>query len=414
MRRKFFVYATTVVTILGLLPSVCSAEETSDSGWGTAQVIETDHSQNAFGAAISTDSSGNAIAVWYQDDGVSDKIWSNRYVVGTGWGTAQLIGTGSGWGWYPPQVSMDSSGNAIAVWYQDDGVSDKIWSNRYVVGTGWGTALLIGTGSGDAWISDVSVNRSGDAIAVWGQSDGTRYNVWSNRYVVGTGWGIATLIETDDSGSASDLRVSVDGSGNAIAVWSQSDGVRDNIWSNRYVVGTGWGTAQLIETDDSGYAWEPQVSCDSSGNAIAVWSQSDGFRANIWSNRYTVGTGWGTAQLIETNDSGEALGPELSMDSSGDAIAVWYQWDGVRFNIWSNRYVAGTGWGTAELVEFTPDSVSCWDNAVYSRVSVNSSGNAIAVWHQFDGTYYNIWSNRYVVGTGWGTRAAHRSGFGKH
>lgn len=44
-----------------------------------------------------------------------------------------------------------------------------------------------------------------------------------------------------------------------------------------------WGTAQLIETD-SGFALFAQVGVDGSGNAVAVWWQRDGARSNIWAN----------------------------------------------------------------------------------------------------------------------------------
>ena len=99
------------------------------------------------------------------------------------------------------------------------------------------------------------------------------------------GWHMAELIETDNVGNAERPQVAADGSGNAVAVWRQFDGTYYNIWSNRYVAGTGWSTAQLIETD-TGYAAAPQVAVDGSGNAVAVWYQSDGTRNNIWSNRY--------------------------------------------------------------------------------------------------------------------------------
>ena len=371
-------------------------------GWGNAQLIE-DNSGEAWNPQVSVDSMGNAIAVW---QGAGDvgwaNIWSNRYVVGTGWGTTQLIEDNSGVSW-GPQVSMDSSGNAIAVWQQFDGVSSwDIWSNRYVVGTGWGTAQPIEYNMGDARLdyAQVSMDSSGNAIAVWCQFDGFRDSIWSNRYVVGMGWGTAEIIETDDSGDAWYPQVSADDSGNAIAVWCQYDGIYLNIWSNRYVVGTGWGIAQLIEIDSLGDAWNPQVSADSSGNAIAVWQQYDGIRTNICSNRYVVGTGWGIAQLIETDNTGEAGNPQISVDSSGNAIAVWNQLE-VRYSLWSNRYVVGVGWGTAQMIETDSSGDAQGDICV----SMDGSGNAIVVWIQTadDGFRWSVWSNRYVVGTGWGT-----------
>ena len=399
MNRGLIVQAFAVMIALGLVPSVFSAEGASGVGWGTAQLIETYNSGDVSNPQVSVDSAGNAIAVWEQSDGVRNNIWSNRYVVGTGWGIAQLIESDNTGSANNPQVSVDAAGDAIAVWAQWDGVRYNVWSSRYVVGTGWGTAQLIETDNiGAAYNPQISVDSAGNATAVWYQSDGARYNILSNRYVVGTGWGIAQLIESDNTGDATSPQVSVDAAGDAIAVWHQPDGVRWNVWSNRYVVGTGWGTAQLIETDNSGGAYYPQVSLDSAGNAIAVWYQSDGVRNNIWSNRHVVGTGWGTAQLIETDNLGDAYNPQVSLDSAGNAIAAWYQHDGVRNNIWSNRYVVGTGWGTAQLIE-TDNSGAAYN----PQASLDSAGNAIAVWFQSDGTRYNIWSNRYVVGTGWGS-----------
>ena len=48
------------------------------------------------------------------------------------------------------------------------------------------------------------------------------------------GWDVAELLETDDAGDARGPRVALDPNGNAVAVWTQSDGTRDNIWANRF------------------------------------------------------------------------------------------------------------------------------------------------------------------------------------
>ena len=360
-------------------------------GWGSAQLIETNDTGSAVFPQVAVDASGNAVAVWRQFDGTRDNIWANRYVPGTGWGTAELIETDDTGDAGNPKVAVDASGNAVAVWRQPVDLLSNIWSNRYIPGFGWGTAQLIQTdNAGGAYAPQVAVDGSGNAVAVWSQLNGGLHSIYANRYVPGTGWGTAQLIETDDTWHAGSPQVAVDGSGNAVAVWQQSDGTRDNIWANRYVLGTGWGTAEIIETDDTGDAGRPQVAVDASGNAVAVWEQWDGSRFNIWSNRYVPGTGWGTAELIETDNAGFANFPQVAVDGSGNAVAVWAQWDGTNYSIWSNRYIPGFGWGTAQLIET--------DNAGFAnnpQVAVDGSGNAVAVWYQSDGTRFNIWSNRW-------------------
>ena len=96
----------------------------------------------------------------------------------------------------------------------------------------------------------------------------------------------------------------------------------------------GWGTAELIETDNSGTAVNPRIAIDTSGNAIAVWQQHDGERYNIWASRYTTGTGWGTPEPIETDNSGSASNPQIAIDPAGNAIAVWQQDNDTTNDIW--------------------------------------------------------------------------------
>ncbi|MBL0313490.1 MAG: hypothetical protein IPP78_12415 [Holophagaceae bacterium] len=143
-------------------------------------------------------------------------------------------------------------------------------------------------------------------------------------------WGTAGLIETNNAGSATSPQIAMDASGNALSVWSQYDGARNNIWANRYTAGTGWGTPTLIETDNAGYADEPKISMNANGNALSVWAQHDGTRYNIWANRYTAGAGWGTAELIETDNTGDASEAKIAIDPNGNALAVWSQDDGTR------------------------------------------------------------------------------------
>ena len=395
-RRGFFTVFSTMVTLLVIAScggggdgsSPAPPPPPSSPSWGMAELIETDNAGSAYSPKIAFDADGNAIAVWDQDDGILRNIWAN-YFDGAAWGTAELIETDNADSAYGPQIAFDAAGNAIAVWYQDY----DIWAN-YFDGAAWGAAELIETdNAGDADSPKIAIDANGNAIAVWNQSDGTRYNIWAN-YFDGAAWGTAELIETDNTGNAYYPKIAIDAAGNAIAVWYQFDGTRYNIWAN-YFDGAAWGTAELIETDNAGDAGGPQIAFDAAGNAIAVWYQDDGTRENIWAN-YFDGTDWGTAELIETDNAGYASIPQIAFDAAGNAIAVWVQSDGSRRNIWAN-YFDGAAWGTAELIE--TDNAG---DAGGPQIAVDATGNAIAVWAQDDGTRYNIWANCFDGAT-WGT-----------
>ena len=206
-------------------------------------------------------------------------------------------------------------------------------------------------------------------------------------------WGATAELIEDSVEFASPPQVAVDSSGNAVAVWSQVDGGVNSIYSNRYTAAGGWdaAAAELI-SDSVGFASSPQVAFDGSGNAVAVWSQRDGGVNSIYSNRYTAAGGWDAtaAELIE-DGVGDAFFPQVAVDGSGNAVAVWTQQDGGVSSIYSNRYTAAGGWDAtaAELIE---DGVG---RANSPQVAVDGSGNAVAVWSQDDGGINSIYSNRY-------------------
>jgi hypothetical protein len=279
------------------------------------------------------DAQGNAVAVWQQNN----DIYASRFTPSSGWGTAQLIETNSG-NASEPKVAMDPQGSAVAVWDQWDGDRFNVWSNRFTPAGGWGTAELIETNDvGNGLDPEVAVDPQGNAVVVWIQWE-TTFDVWSNRFTPAGGWGTAERIEAD-GGRAEQPRVAVDALGNAVAAWWQSDGTRNNVWSNRFTPSGGWGAAQLIENnDDAPGAFNPRIAADPQGNAVVVWEQWADTHADVWSNHFTPVAGWSTAQLIENDDAGDAKDPDVAMDDQGNATAVWSQSDGVRDNIWSNQF----------------------------------------------------------------------------
>lgn len=371
------------------------------NGAGVALLIETDNSGDADLPHVAMDSGGNAISVWQQSDGGTNHIWANRYVAGTGWGTAERIDNDPA-GAYIPKVAMSPGGSAIAVWRQPS----SIWANHYEPGTGWGTAVLIESGSKIADIPQVAMDSSGNAIAVWKQADPvySSNSVYANRYAPGTGWEGAALLEASNS-PADKPRIAFDAAGNAIAVWEQWEGALWNIFSNRYDSDTGWEGAILIENENVAMAYSPVVAFDSSGDAMAVWYQQDGVAFSIWANLYVSGTGWEGVMLVKDGLVNYVY-PQVAMDSGGNAIAVWSHWDGTRDDLWASRYVAGTGWGTAENIETGAG------NALSPALAMDSNGNAVAVWHQSEGGMYSIMANHYVAGTGWGTAGPIEDGSG--
>ena len=279
--------------------SINSSGGVAGKEWNMPELIETNDAGDADSPQIVVDWHGNAIAVWIQDDGTRKTICSNRYTYGIGWGTTELIKAETvEWANFLQVGGVEPNGNAVAVWHQDDvaGIT-SIWSNRYIADTGtWGTARRIG-------------------------------------------WDTAEITETKDTGDRRFCMTAANSNGNAITVWRLDDGTGNiSIWSSYYTFSTDtWEAAEPIETSVTGVSHCAQVAIGPDGNAVAVWTRNNGTRGNIWSNRYTIGTGWGTAEMIEA-DNGDALDPQVDVGLDGNAIAVWIQYDGTRYNVWSSRF----------------------------------------------------------------------------
>ena len=163
----------------------------------------------------------------------------------------------------------------------------------------------------------------------------------------------------------------------------------------------------LLESNDAGNAYDPKIAVDAAGNAVAVWWQFDG-RTLISGQADTALALVGVLRLWLSS-----MGVVQSIRTSrwmpdGNALVVWAQSDGAHRTIWGNRHVVGSGWGTASIV----GSANAGDAAGLSDVAMDASGNAIAVWDQFNGAdaYSNIWANHYSAGAGWGTATVIGSG----
>ncbi|QCF27486.1 Ig-like domain-containing protein [Hydrocarboniclastica marina] len=369
----------------GTYYSIYASRYVAGSGWQAVELLETSNLANVFGAQVAVDGAGNALAVWQQSDGSTTSIYANRYTADSGWQGAELIETGSTTAEHP-QIAFGADGSAMAVWRQDDGSRRVIHANRYVAGSGWQGDEPIETNGNHASVPQVAVDIDGNALAVWAQWDGSRNNIYANRYVAGNGWQVSQLIETGN-GAANDPQIAFDNDGNALAVWVQNDGTYDNVHFNRYVAGTGWQTDEPIEAGNAGNASFPQIAIDDAGNALAVWHKRDGVQSDIVASLYVAG-GWQGAEPIETGNGG-AISPQVAFDSKGNALAVWQQNAGVTDHIYANRYVAGAGWQVAELIE-TDDAGA----ASSPQIAIGMDGSALAVWHQHDGARTNIYVNQ--------------------
>ncbi len=372
---------------------------TADGAWqATPDTVDTSAQDNNGGRVV-VDEQGVATAVWLQFDGTINSVVANRYVPDTGWGSSPASleaasGNASG-----VELAVDSDGNVFAVWQQADGSSVwHIWAARYEAASdSWSAPVQLDTGASDAGAVKVAVDGNGNAIAVWNQFDGTRNNLWASRFDSGT-WSTAELIENEDSNEALEPALAMDSSGNAVVVWILGNGIfTGDVKATRFSGGAWNTTAVDLETrSDTDVGFSPQVAFDSNGNAIAVWGQADDSGTfNTWANRYNAVAGtWSGAETI-ADGNGNVMAPQIAVDGSGNALAVWLQDNGN--DVWSNRFtVAGPSWGTPEIIDNLAGA------PMSPQIAMDATGHGIAIWFQEDTVpQSSTLVNRYVKGAGW-------------
>jgi mRNA-degrading endonuclease HigB of HigAB toxin-antitoxin module len=244
------------------------------------------------------DNSGNAIIVWMQKDNTGhNQAFMSENRNGK-WNHPADIDDNislNGQNAFGPQVAMDSNGNAIIVWYQSDGSEYRVYKSEYHNGKWQHPSDVndrIGLDGPGAWNPKVAMDNNGNAIIVWYESNfSTYFQVFKSEYRDGTWKHPSSLNEAiSPAGSlAHDPLISMASGGNALIVWKQQDGTgKYQIFKSEYRDGK-WTTAADLADNisaDGTNAGEPQVAMDDNGNAVIVWTQSDGSNTQVYKNEY--------------------------------------------------------------------------------------------------------------------------------
>jgi hypothetical protein len=445
MNQSHSVSLSTAITDLSgnALTATNSNFTSADGAWGVGRGLVNRDKGYANPPQVTMDGNGNAIAVWSQAyNGTPEKIHSNIYTAGLGWSqlatnVESINYRGSTDYSGDPQIATDGNGNAMMVWDRNTGSrsATTIRAKLYTAGVGWiGTSLAtaIQTHNRPGKEPQIAMNSSSNAMAVYITADFNASNgnaieasVHAVPYTTGVGWGADTLISAFQGTMQNQSRsaqIAIDNSGNAIAVWKQqaTNASHFIVYANRYTAGTGWGTAIPIEPDTAVNSDSPRIAMDSSGNAVVVWRQvvsntnytSDTFNYATRANRYTIGAGWGTAESIEIDLAGstnlvENSGiPDIAMDNSGTALVLWAHESGDHAPLTNSNFIyarsyTASGWGAVQVLETdnaSPNSIP--------KVAMDGSGNAVARWTKYYPPFTSPnqpHSNRYVAGVGWGT-----------
>lgn len=201
-----------------------------------------------------------------------------------------------------------------------------------------------------------------------------------------------SAIDISDAGQdAFEPEVVVDQSGNEHHVWTRFDGSHTRI---QYRLRNQAGTFDPVQTISAAGqdASQPDLDVDAAGNIVVVWTRSDGTNVRVESAARPAGGPFGAVQVISSAGQ-NADQPRLSVDSSGRAVAVWIRYDtgsSGTGRIQAAVRPAGGSFGGAQSI--SEEGQVSIDPQVKSGPAVDS--NAVVIWSRSDGTNLRVQSSR--------------------
>jgi hypothetical protein len=373
--------------------------------WQAVETIAT--TQENLEPSVGFDGSGRALAVWSELNRTTGayRVLHAARSSGGAWSAPSVLTALSNV--FAPRIAVASDGRAVVAIER----GSQILAARFD-GTVWSAPVAVVSQAGGSFPRNVSVgiDTSGRAVVVWSGSDGTRTRAYASVSIAGDSWTTPQALDGYDAGTP---QVAVNGNGKGFVMFTERNAsVQSRVTAVPVDLGANpaFGIAQPLRTFVSSTPGQQRIAVDGSGNAIAVWLDTDGVVGDlVWSRFDAAGGAWSTHQLLapgvgtQVSSSGRPYNLELAMNANGDAVVVWGQRgvpDGAATDeaILSRRLAAGSGaWGTAERRSANTPDVR--DYAENPRVAISAAGRIAVTWiAQPPSGSYAVWGQIFEGG----------------
>ncbi len=366
-----------------------------DNSWTLGEIIaDTDVDSRAHAAFLED---GSPIVIWRHTSVFGGNIFAqySRLINGVWSAPSQVVSIFPGGTVIKHlQIASNNAGDVIAVWDQEspDLVGVNVYASHYNANNDtWDASPeLLDATIETAERPRVAIDSTGNATVIWLQ-DGE--DVVSSRYSVQSDtWSEPELIGDFSASRAPQL--TIDANDNVLAVWSAQTSapiaLPFQIWTNRLPNNqTGWQDQTLISGSINGH--RPQIETQPDGGAIVVWQHdgTDDDRRDVLVSHFSPETqAWSDAEVLD-DEINEAIRPQLVIDDSGNAMAIWNQVGAGTFTdldsnvfinppfVWVSRYDAFlSSWSTPRTISQPSASTSL------PQLAVDGKGNVTAVWEQ--------------------------------
>ena len=348
-----------------------------NSSWAAAVQLST-ALETVTNPVVAINDNGDAIAIWTNTTNTTIEAVFRPAATST-WSASSVISTAAGSAVDSQQVAMNNT-IAVGVWRHDAGTTERIETNTYSIGEGtWRTAEFLSLDNASA--PQVAVNAASTTVVAW-TIQKTKTEIEANTRISGTSWNSASIEQLSATAqNGANPAVGIDASSNPVAAWSyQYDGTNYKIQASTWN-GTQWTTTANLSGILTAVG-EVRLAVDGNGDAAAVWSgtASGGTLQLIYAAFLkTLSTNSWTAETAVSRSTIATEVPRVGIDALGNATIIWNELVTVGTNeIIQSRFYLHTGstWPASEIVAISASAQKAGEPAL----SVGSGGSAISVW----------------------------------
>jgi PKD domain-containing protein len=329
---------------------------------------------------VAVDPQGDSFAVWRHFDGAHSIVQGAVRPAGGDWSRPQDL-SALGFDSFKEHVDVDPNGNAVAVWFREIGSKSQVEVSTLSPGsTTWSPPQPVSDSANSVSDTSVAMGPRGDAIVSWVEFDGVNDFVEASRRAAGsTTWSQQKEVSPGGQ-NASDARVAVDPQGSAVAVFVVQGSPNAIYGATLPAIATSWTTPKQISDSGKG-GFEPDVALDPSGNATAVWTQDDAGVFTIEGSSLAAGASTWTAQVPLSADSNiGANRAHVVIDGSARAYSSWRIDDGTTELVQAAVKPPGGSWSMPQTLS-TPGH-----DAFRPDLAVNAGGDVVVAWEQTSAT----------------------------
>jgi hypothetical protein len=283
---------------------------------------------------IVADGVGGAIVVWQDLRGPDQNIYAQRLngngsIVWTAGGVPVCLASGTQ---EFPQIVADGLGGALIAWVDRRGADADIYA-QHLDASGnatWATdGIPVCAATGDQTELSLSSDGWGGAIALWKDKRSGSMDIFAQR-VNSAGTPQWTPDGAPVCSAANDQQSPIgisDGAGGVIAAWSDHRGADWDIYTQR-LDGTGtpaWTLDGVGASMATGDQTAPRICTDGAGGAILAWEDRRGADSDIYGQRVNVSGSpvWAANGAAICNAPSDQVSPAIVADDIGGALISW-------------------------------------------------------------------------------------------